>query len=455
MRSPPSPASGRSARVPSQGSSTLRRRSSRGGLTDRGRALLAAGLTLTVSGMVLGFLDLTRVGLLLIGLPMLTLLAYHVARPRLEVERVVSPVTMTVGQTCSVQVRIVNRSAHPSLSMLAEETLAPALGGPTRFLLPSVPGRGTRTVTYPVYARRRGQHPVGPLAITTSDPFGLTGSLMLMPGRTDVVTLPAVRPLVRRAALLGGSGSSGADTLAPGSTGLDDASLREYHVGDDLRRIHWPVTAHRGELMVRHDGRAPVRQAVIALDPHLPLGDSQESAALEWAIEALASIATHLASLGYSLRLATPAHVASGHHGQTLNVEETVRELALVEPHDGRLLETTRGRSDAQGGATESRLVTATRDLCVGSGLVVLAAGAHDPAAAHALLGTLPAGAAGIALILDPGARGFTGRDATSHGEASAHELVTFAALGGWRARIVCGPEPIEQVWNDVAGGAW
>lgn len=444
------------------------RRPTRGGLTDRGRALIAAGITLTASGMALGFLDLTRVGLLVIGLPLLMWFAYQVTRPRLEVQRHVEPLTLTVGQKAMVSLAVHNRSAYPSLSMPAEDSLTPELGGRARFLLPAIPRRGTRSVVYTVRAERRGLHRIGPLAIRTGDPFGLTNSLLPLPGHTDLVALPAIRPLVRRAGLVGGSGSGGADTLAPGQSGMDDASLRQYHVGDDLRRIHWPVTAHRGELIVRHDGRAPVRQAVMCLDPELPHGRGEESPALEWAVEALASIASHLVAQGYSLRLALPAHVAAGQHAQTLDLDETVRKLALVNPQDGRLLERARAASwqDAQGGATESRLVTATRDIAVGSGLVVLAVGAHDAAAASALLGTLPAGTAGIALILDPDGFAAYAPHQSGHservrherhgpGERAAHELVAFAASGGWRARVVRGPEPVEKVWNDVAGGSW
>lgn len=433
-------------------------RAARGGLTDRGRALVAAGLTLTISGVALGFVDLTRVGLLLIGLPWLTVLAYQATRPRLEVQHHVEPATLTVGQSARVQVAVSNRSGYPSLSVSAEEALSTDLGRRARFLLPGIPRRGVRTIEYSVLARRRGLHRIGPLTIRSHDPFGLTSAVLPLPGHADVMVLPVVHPLLGRAGQSAGSGNSGAQTPAPGQSGMEDASLREYQLGDDLRRIHWPVTAHRGELTVRHDGRAPVRQAVLCLDPSLPRGRDQDSPALDWAVEGLASIATHLAGLGYALRLATPAHVAAGRHGEILDLDETVRELALVAPQDGHLLETAGAgaRPDAEGAATESRLVTAARDIAVGSSLIVLAVGAHDVATAHALLGTLPAGTAGIALILDPdgfagGGRG-EGRP-WQRVEDGCDELLAFAACGGWRARVISGPEPIDVVWHDVSGG--
>ena len=50
-------------------------------LTTRGRAFCSAGITLMVCGYVLGFRDLTRVGVLLLGLP---LLAGLLARRRID-----------------------------------------------------------------------------------------------------------------------------------------------------------------------------------------------------------------------------------------------------------------------------------------------------------------------------------------------------------------------------------
>lgn len=425
----------------------------RGGLTDRGRALLAAGVTLTASGMALGFVDLTRVGLLAVALPLLTLIAYQAARPRLDVERRIEPATVTVGDSSRVVLQLANRSGYPTLTCLAQDELSPGLVGAARMLVPGIGRRSGRAVAYDVRALRRGRHQVGPLALHSQDPLGLTSSLAPLPGTAELVALPIVHPLHRGAEALGGSGSSGADTLAPGASGIDDTSLREYQVGDDLRRIHWPVTAHRGELTVRHDGRAPVRQATLCLDPALPQHGAHPSAALDWAVEALASIATHLSTQGFALTVTTPATVAAGHGTQELDLDETLRSLALVEPHDARLLDPGRRphRGRALGSAaTESPLVTALRDASSGSGLTVLAVGAHDPDNARALLGTLPAGTAGIALLLDPS--GFAGHPACAR-SAALHDLDAFAASGGWRVRVVAAPEPIAHVWDAVAGG--
>jgi len=38
-----------------------------------------------------------------------------------------------------------------------------------------------------------------------------------------------------------------------GRVGDDFYALRPYVVGDDMRKVHWPSTARRDELMVRQD----------------------------------------------------------------------------------------------------------------------------------------------------------------------------------------------------------
>lgn len=416
-----------------------------GSLTDRGRALVAAGVTLTACGVVLGFVDLTRMGMLALALPLLTFSTYRLTRPRLDVERKVSPGTLTVGQRAEVELTIRNRSGYHCLTTLAEERLPETLGGSAQFAIPGLPARSQRRVHYAVHAHRRGRHRLGPLAIHAGDPFGLTTGLVELTGSVDVIALPRVHVLEGSADVLGGAGTAGSSPQIVGISGVDDAALRSYHIGDDLRRIHWPVTAHRGELTVRQEGRSPVRSATLILDPHFPGPDATTGEALEWSIEALASIATHLSGLGYSLRLILPDDARRGRRLETLDLFEIVRLLALVEaPSAGRLGST----------GEDAVFLTAAHEASVGSGLVVLVAGTHDAQRVKDLLSTLTPGIAGLALLVESarpaGHRARPGDRAGGPqrlGDAGTHELVRFAASGGWRTRIVDSSHDIGSTW--------
>jgi uncharacterized protein (DUF58 family) len=73
--------------------------------------------------------------------------------------------------------------------------------------------------------------------------------------------------------------------------GLDFFGLREYEVGDDLRRVHWRSTARTGELMLRQDEMPWESRSTILLDTR-PSTHSGES--FERAVEIAASLATAL-----------------------------------------------------------------------------------------------------------------------------------------------------------------
>src|SRR5665811_408266 len=60
-------------------------------LTTRGRAFVAAGLTLLLGGFLLGFSDITRVGALLTTLPLLAAVATRRTSSTVEVSRRVQP----------------------------------------------------------------------------------------------------------------------------------------------------------------------------------------------------------------------------------------------------------------------------------------------------------------------------------------------------------------------------
>src|SRR5204863_4963493 len=73
------------------------------GLTVRGRAFLAAGITAAVCAILLGQPTLTRVGVLIAALPLLTALTLGRSRYRLALVRSVGPQTVTAGQPATVQ----------------------------------------------------------------------------------------------------------------------------------------------------------------------------------------------------------------------------------------------------------------------------------------------------------------------------------------------------------------
>ena len=138
--------------------------SARGVLTTRGRAFVAAGVTLVVGGLLLGFTDITRIGVLVCALPLLAGLRARRTNSGIVVTRTVHPARLLVGQTVRVVVLLENTSGRRSPLQLAEEDTHYLLEDKPRFVLPDMEPGDIREVDYEVRSQVRGRFRLGPLA---------------------------------------------------------------------------------------------------------------------------------------------------------------------------------------------------------------------------------------------------------------------------------------------------
>lgn len=137
-----------------------------------------------------------------------------------------------------------------------------------------------------LYTPRRGMYTVGPLHVTTGDPFGIFAVRRTHASSAVVTVLPRVVPLQGLEIPLG-------QPFGPHRTRnrvFEDpsnlANLRDYRAGDSPRHIHWKATARYGELQVREYELHATTSLAVLLDLHASEGDVQEAA-----VEAAASIA--------------------------------------------------------------------------------------------------------------------------------------------------------------------
>jgi uncharacterized protein (DUF58 family) len=110
--------------------------------------------------------------------------------------------------------------------------------------------------------------------------------------------------------------------------------LRDYHSGEDWRRIHWKVTARRGELVVRENETERSRELSIALFNAVgEIGGGYDAEPVERAIEVAAALCRRFLRSGYSVGLITlDGSVLPGNGpGQYLRL---MCSLALLEIHE-------------------------------------------------------------------------------------------------------------------------
>ncbi|MGN0065030.1 MAG: DUF58 domain-containing protein [Nocardioides sp.] len=275
-------------------------------LTFRGRLFVATGISISVAAWLTGQQSLIPVGVLLAVLPVLA--AVRVAKVRLDlglVRRVAPPVVM-VGQSTEVELTLTNRSRTASSVLLLEEALPYVLGSRPRFVLASLPGGASRSVRYAALSDVRGRHPLGPLSVRVTDPFGLAELPRPFSSVGEVTVTPRVVPLtpVTLGGAWTGSGDNRPRSFATGSA--EDVTVREYRRGDDLRRVHWRSSARTGELMVRREEQPWQSRATVYLDNRAAAhAGSGPASTLEVAVQVAASVTAHLVRAGFSVRLVT------------------------------------------------------------------------------------------------------------------------------------------------------
>lgn len=403
-------------------------------LTLRGRSFLAAGAALTLCGMALGFVDLLRLGMLVIALPVITGFLARRHHLQLSVSRTVEPTRVQIDEPAIVTVRVENRGSSATPAMLAEEDVDDVLGDHPRFVIARL-RRGSHTnLRYRTRAHVRGRHRLGPLALRLKDPFDLSVRLAQVPGTAELLVLPRVVPLGTERPHSTGVGAEGSVPHMVALHGEDDVSIREYRDGDDLRRIHWPSTAKTGSLMVRQEDRPARRRAVVLLDARASVHrGTGMTGSLEWAVTAAASVVAHLSSERFAVHLVTPAAAEAAAGTDSLTLDQALDALAVV---------------TATGDESLPEAFHAARPLTSSGGLVMAVVGGMDEDEARSLAAMRQPGATGIAMVLDtPTFAPSRTDDLIGNQVETTIQTLTSA---GWATARVDVDSTVPQAWSAV-----
>ena len=177
---------------------------------------------------------------------------------------------------------------------------------------------------------RRGRFSLGPVWVTSGDPFGIFRVSRKLSDGTTVVVYPRTVPLPRFGRVPGElPGGSLQGVRVPFST-PNVSSVRDYRPGDAFNRIHWPTTARTAKLMVREFELDPTADVWIVLDLHADVhtGTGPESTE-EYAVTAAASLARHLLDQGRAVGLVSQTATLPADRGPR-QAERILEVLALV-----------------------------------------------------------------------------------------------------------------------------
>jgi uncharacterized protein (DUF58 family) len=248
---------------------------------------------------------------------------------------------LQVGQVVQSTVRVASRSVFTKLWLQVEdETDMPGL--PARTIV-TVPAKSKRNWKIGILCERRGAYTVGPVKVTTGDPFGLFRFSREFGEARPVLVLPRAEDLPyfgSPIAQLPGDGVVRKRThyVTPNASGV-----REYYPGDSLNRIHWPSTARLGRLMVKTFEMDPTSNIWVVLDMNdaPQVGEGNDSTE-EYGVRVATSLANHFLQADRLLGLMA--------HGK----EKLTLDPARGSKQYGRILETlAMAKADGQTSISE------------------------------------------------------------------------------------------------------
>lgn len=346
--------------------------------TPRGWLSVGGAVGLIATARLLGLPEL-----FLAGTACLVLLAGALAYAQLvpvslRAERRLLPGRVHLQRRSRVELTLTNSGRWASPVVSARDHFGGGRRATTFVVGPLRPSERT-TARYWLLAERRGLFDVGPLELELRDPFGVAERRVIAAPRSRLVVFPRVEALTLGA----GQGDEDLRADPPGASllgrhGDELYSLRPYAVGDDLRRVHWPSTAQRDELMIRQDQRPGQGGLTVLLDLRRQV---HTGASAERAISVTASVAVAASRAGQALRLVTTERhgpgspTGRGDHGperRPARLPQLLERLAAAEPSSSGLAEAL---ADVAGSRPRRRQ------------LIAITTSAADPADLRALYG--------------------------------------------------------------------
>jgi uncharacterized protein (DUF58 family) len=292
-------------------------------------------LGLGVTGAALAFgsrpLGVAGVGLLLAAI--VARIWAALVRGPVSVVHAVDPAPATEGERVRLRIEATRASRIPVGSLVARGSLGRLGSYECR-----LQGHG-RTAAGKLYLGRlpRGRFRISDAQLVIGDYLGLESiSIPVNPLGSTVTVHPRLVQLQALFSDAGRLGGSGRRLLLRRPAGFDFHSVREYTQGESLRRVHWPTTARRGQLMVKELEDTPRDTVAVLLDcdPAGACGEPPDSS-FDDAVRAAGSILKVYVARGRKASLLTTGTEGAG--AQVSSLSEDFRAvlgvLAAAEPN--------------------------------------------------------------------------------------------------------------------------
>ena len=196
----------------------------------------------------------------------LTRLLIRGVEPEVELERA----RVWAGEAMIVRARVRNAGAITrtgmSLGLHVDNDTVPAGSRDYRFLLPPLSPQSRTDLEFALACEVRGTHHVTGVELVASDPIGMYHRRKQFEKARSFLALPRIARAegVSSWELISLEGQRSARMFR--RAGGEIEGVRALAPGDDLRHVHWKVTAHTGEPMVKRYRRRREAEIAVWLD---------------------------------------------------------------------------------------------------------------------------------------------------------------------------------------------
>jgi uncharacterized protein (DUF58 family) len=296
-------------------------------LSATGWGALAGGLVLTGAGYGLGYSEAVVLGSACL-LAVVAGVVWTAPRPELTAQRRIAPRKVHRGDDADGIVTLTNSGSRTRRGLRATDLYG---GVPLSVEVPVLRPGAAHEVHYALPTGRRGRIQVGPLRLERTDPLGLARRVRSYGGTRTLVVRPRIclLPVLPSGKAHHVEGPT-SDTADDGS--LTFHALREYVLGDDLRRVHWRSTARTGTLMVRQMVDVSLPHTTIVLDTRPAAYRTDDD--FELAVDSAASIGYAAARSNFPVHLVSEAGPILHTDGSGNDAEALLDRLALVRRSD-------------------------------------------------------------------------------------------------------------------------
>jgi len=181
-----------------------------------------------------------------------------------------------VGKTYEERFVVRNTGLLPKLWLeIRDHSTLP--GHQASYVINSFGGRREQGWTVRTLCRQRGRFTLGPVTLTSGDPFGLFKMQRELPQTSSIVVYPAIVEIPFFATPSGHLPGGDALRRRTHYVTTNVRGVRDYAPGDSFNRIHWPSTARKERLIVKEFELDPLADIWLFLDM-----DRSVQAELEW-----------------------------------------------------------------------------------------------------------------------------------------------------------------------------